>query len=73
MIFPNKIVRVDRSILWRATNIINAGDATAVVNMYEQVSQYFDDIEQFVLALDLLYILGKIELDEGTGEVVYVG
>nr|WP_198532284.1 ABC-three component system middle component 7 [Salinivibrio sp. AR647] len=32
----------------------------------------FEDISEFMLAIDVLYVLGKIELEEGEGVIRYV-
>ena len=32
----------------------------------------FEDISEFMLALDVLYVLGKVELEEDEGMIKYV-
>jgi len=32
----------------------------------------FDDVSELLLALDVLYVLGKIDLDENEGLIKYV-
>jgi hypothetical protein len=40
--------------------------------LYEKVSKDFESIDQFLLTLDVLFILGRIDIDLSTGVVTYV-
>lgn len=73
MIIPNKITRLDRSIIGKAGYLILEGiDEIPLQKLMKERLRKFSDIGEFILALDTLYVLGKIELDEDEGMVKYV-
>ena len=60
MIFPNKLISFSESILAKSINILLVVEDT---NM---------SISEFLLAMDILYLLGKIKFDENTQVIEYV-
>jgi hypothetical protein len=73
MSFPNKFISFDQSILSKIGHLII--DETEFIELSELIKLKlgkFEDIGEFVLALDVLYTLGKIELDEIKGLIKYV-
>lgn len=73
MSFPSKFTRFDNSILARFSNLII--DNYESIELSELITlrlSKFEDIGEFMLALDVLFVLGKIELDESKGIVSYV-
>ena len=42
-----------------------------VADLYRSVHRDFESIDQFLLTLDVLYVLGRIEVDITTGAVTY--
>ena len=74
MITPNKVVSIENSALGLVSTIIEQGPTPLeVVKLYHIVSKNFESIDQFLLAIDLLYVLGRIDLNVHMGEVYYVG
>ena len=72
MIAPNKAISVAESALGRAPSILRAGTAPIdILRLYESVASDFDGIDQFLLALDVLYVLGRIDIDLPTRTVTY--
>lgn len=74
MSFPSKFTNFDSSILAKISALIL--DDIEVVTLSELMRirlDKFEDISEFMLALDVLYVLGRIELDEDKGVVKYVG
>lgn len=69
MILPNKAIRLEESALSRASTILRVETPISLVELFEEVSDEFDSPQQFMLALDLLFVLGKINLDMDTGIV----
>ena len=64
MIVPNKTITFQQSLLSKLPALIVAitrGVSNPIV-LYSAVSDEFDDITQFMLALDTLFILEKVEL-----------
>lgn len=67
MIVPNKAISYQQSLLSKmpaALIIIGAGRISPP-ELYHKMRPEFDGINQFVLMMDALFILGKIKLDEG--------
>jgi hypothetical protein len=69
---PNKVIALHESALGR-TPIILRGRVSqdTLAGLYDRVRKDFESIDQFLLALDVLYILGQIEVDLSTGVVAY--
>lgn len=73
MSFPNKFTRFDKSILAKISMlIIDDNDSISLSELIEMRLEKFEDISEFMLALDVLYVLGKVELDEIQGVINYV-
>ena len=72
MITPNKVITLRESALGRTPIILREKalqDNLAAV--YEKVRKDFESIDQFLLTLDVLYILGQIDVDLSTGVLTY--
>ncbi len=73
MSFPSKFTSFDKSILAKISYLIL--DDVEVVSLSELIKMKlskFDDVSELLLALDVLYVLGKIDLDENEGLIKYV-
>ena len=73
MSFPSKFTSFDKSILAKISHLIL--DDVEVVSLPELIKMKlskFDDVSELLLALDVLYVLGKIDLDENEGLIKYV-
>lgn len=72
MITPNKVVPMSASVLGHLTHLLKVGPhATTVAALFEQVGDKFESIDQFLLAMDVLYILDRITVDFKTEKVLY--
>jgi hypothetical protein len=72
LITPNKVIRLRESALGRTPIILREKASQDNLNsLYDKVRKDFESIDQFLLALDVLYLLGKIEVDLLTGMVTY--
>lgn len=74
MILPNKFSNLDNSILAKIHLLIL--DDVFEIKMSELMQKRikkFNDISEFIEALDVLYALGKIELDQEKKVIRYVG
>lgn len=70
MIFPSKLVSLQQSILYRSTFILEVPFLKMPLHeLYKRTESHFGDPNEFVLAVDLLWILGKLEVDFLTGLV----
>ena len=73
MSFPNKFTNFDKSILAKISILItDEEESISLSELIEMRIDKFEDISEFMLALDILYVLGKIELDEMQGMINYV-
>lgn len=73
MSFPNKFTKFDKSILAKISMlIVDEAESISLAELIEMRLAKFEDISEFMLALDVLYVLGKIELDEDQGMINYV-
>lgn len=67
MIVPNKAISYDESILSKLPLILKrVGTAKiSVVTLYHETKSSFTDISQFLIALDTLFLLEKINIIDG--------
>lgn len=72
MIFPNKVVSLEQSALSLTPVILELGPSPiSVAQAYEEVGDEFESIDQFLLALDLLFAIGRIDVDMASGIISY--
>ncbi|MFQ0971199.1 ABC-three component system middle component 7 [Gilliamella sp. BG1] len=64
MILPNKAIKVSESSLFKATKILPfIENNMSPIELYNITNKYLIDIPDFIQALDVLFVLGKIKLD----------
>ena len=72
MITPNKIVSLESSALGLTDIILDYGPGSIEVqHLYQKVENKFESIDQFLLTLDLLFVLGRIDVDFRTRTLTY--
>lgn len=70
---PNKVITLRESALGRTPTILREKSSQAnLVSLYDKIGKEFESIDQFLLTIDVLYILGQIDVDLSTGVVNYV-
>lgn len=68
MIVPNKAVSIKQSSIYKIFYVLEYEfSAISVVDLYREVSSDFDGVADFVYALDVLYLLGKVKFDPAAG------
>lgn len=74
MILPNKLIRFQDCILAKTVYILEkiSDSDFSVIELYEQVKTHFEDLNDYMLALDVLYVLEKIKYDEELRVIRYV-
>ena len=74
MILPNKLISFQDCILANTVYILEkiSDSDFSVIGLYEQVETHFEDLNEYMLALDVLYVLGKIKYNEGLQVIQYV-
>lgn len=64
MITPNKFISLDQSILSKLEVVLDhLTSRTSVRELYRDVAHRFDTVDQFLLAVDVLYVLGRVDVD----------
>ena len=74
MILPNKITPFNESVISKLEFILReSSEEDELINLYHKVENKFSGIDQFLYAIDVLYALGRISVDEPTRTVKYAG
>lgn len=72
MIVPNKVISIDESALSAIPAILEQGPLPHdLVTLYREHSEKFDSIDQFLLGLDVLFVLGRINVNFETRVITY--
>lgn len=74
MIVPNKVIRFSESIIGKMPIIlefISKQDMT-IKELLLATQDYFDEIDEFIFSLDVLFLLDSINVDFDKGVVTYV-
>lgn len=74
MIYPNKQIKVEDSIIYKMTYLLEDEDIKiiGIGELYHKVKKKFNNIDEFIYALDVLYILNIIEVNFELEQIVYV-
>lgn len=66
MILPNKLIPFNKCVLAKVVYILKelGTGKKSCVDLFANVRHRFEDINEYILALDVLYVLEKIEVDE---------
>lgn len=74
MILPNKLIKFQDSILAKTVFILDeiSQNSQSVSELFCLVKEHFDDINQYIIALDVLFTLERINYNEETQVIEYV-
>lgn len=73
MIVPNKFIPLDKSILSKLNYLmLEDVEEISISELMQATNRKFTDIGEFIVALDVLFVLGKIELDKDKEIIRYV-
>lgn len=74
MIVPNKVIRLNESIIGKMTIILKflSEKEMTVKELFFITQDYFDEIDEFIYSLDALFLLDVIQVDFDKGVVTYV-
>lgn len=74
MIVPNKVIKFEDSIIGKIQFILKEmkDGKIDIKKIYYNNIENFEDINDFIIALDVLYILDVIKYNEEEGEYYYV-
>ncbi len=72
MIAPNKVVTLSDSALGMSGVILEQGPhPISLAGLYSRVRDQFESLDQFILALDVLFVLGRVHVDFDMRMVIY--
>jgi hypothetical protein len=70
MITPNKTISFKDSITFKMISILDEEfEEIALVELYKNTKKKYLGIEEFIYSVDVLYILGKIDIDMELGKI----
>lgn len=73
MLTPSKFTPFDESIIFRMLSVLNTlKENEHLLSTFYRTKDNFSDSSAFLYAIDILFILGKIEIDFEKGMVYYV-
>lgn len=73
MIYPNKNIKLEDSIIFKMTKLLyNQYDSIGIHELYSKTINDFNNIDEFILSLDVLFILDMITIDFQTQILTYV-
>lgn len=73
MILPNKVFSFHECVLSKVIYVLEKLDENYfdVYELYKKTETHFEDLNEFILALDVLFVLEKIELDSNSKRIKY--
>lgn len=73
MIYPNKHIRFEESIIFKMVCILeqNSGNQEDIHELYLKTQNKFKSIDEFLYSLDVLYVLDMIEVDFESETITY--
>jgi len=74
MIYPNKHIQFEESIIFKMISILENGTANEVNihKLFSETKKKFKNADEFIYSLDVLYVLDMIEVDFANETVKYV-
>lgn len=74
MIYPNKHIRFEESIIYKMLYLLEHQEYTeiSISELFSKTISKFQNIDEFIYSLDVLYILNEIEIDFKTETITYV-
>ncbi|MEC1680331.1 hypothetical protein P9E06_12980 [Bacillus mojavensis] len=74
MLVPNKVISFSDSIIGKMTVILDdlSENEVSIQELFNNTKEQFDEIDEFIYSLDVLYLLDAIKVDLNKGVVSYV-
>lgn len=74
MIYPNKNIRFEESIIYKMIGILELKNdfEVNIHELFTKTRKHFKNADEFILSLDVLYVLDMIEVDFTNETVKYV-
>lgn len=73
MIYPNKHIRIEDSIIYKMIAVLEVQNDSEINihDLYSKIKNKFSNTDEFILSLDVLYVLDMIEVDFNTETIKY--
>lgn len=72
MLVPSKFTRLEESTIFKMKCILdNNKKNESIAEIYSRTKNFFYDSSEFLLALDVLYVLGLVSLQEDSEVIEY--
>lgn len=73
MIYPNKHIRIEDSIIYKMIAIleVQSDSEMNIHDLHSKIKNKFSNTDEFILSLDVLYVLDMIEVDFNTETIKY--
>ena len=72
MLVPSKFTRLEESTLFKMKSILSGrSESDTVEDVYHRTRNVFVDASEFLHALDVLFVLGILNIEEETGLITY--
>ena len=74
MIYPNKHIRFEESIIYKMLFLLEHQQYSeiSISDLFTLTISKFQNIDEFIYSLDVLYILNEIKIDFKTETITYV-
>lgn len=75
MIFPNKFIKYEESILFKMLSVLEICQEKKVIGfseLYTLSENKFSCVDEFIYSIDILHILDTIEIDFTSNQITYV-
>jgi hypothetical protein len=74
MIYPNKNIRFEESIIYKMISVLELQEKSSINihELYNQTKTKFKNTDEFIISLDVLYALDMINVDFETENIEYV-
>ena len=74
MIYPNKHITFEESIIYKMISILenNTENEVDIHELFSRTKKKFKNADEFIYSLDVLYVLDMIEVDFSKETVKYV-
>jgi hypothetical protein len=72
MLVPSKFTRLEESTIFKMKCIMdNKTEHESVLDVYLRTKEFFCDATEFLHALDVLYVLGLVNIRDDSGLIEY--
>ncbi|MDQ1925161.1 ABC-three component system middle component 7 [Massilia pseudoviolaceinigra] len=72
MITPSKFISFKQSIIGKIYHLHIDRKSIGIRELFVLVGEKFDGLDEFIYALDVLYVLNTIDIDFSKGLITYV-